>query len=141
MIALDTNLLVYAHRSDSELHGPAARAVRSLAESPQPWAIPWPCIHEFLAVVTHPRIYDPPSTPTQALDQVAAWIASPSLLLLAEPDGYWAKLRETVQDGRVTGPRVHDARVASLCLAHRIEELWTLDRDFSRFSLRTRNPI
>ena len=56
MIALDTNLLVYAHRRDSEWHAEATAAVRELAEGPAPWAIPWPCLHEFLAIVTHPRI-------------------------------------------------------------------------------------
>ncbi|MBO0685961.1 MAG: VapC toxin family PIN domain ribonuclease, partial [Candidatus Dormibacteraeota bacterium] len=72
MIAIDTNLLVYAHRRDADLHGPAARRVADLAEGMTAWAIPWPCIHEFLAIVTHPRVYTPPSTLAQALVQVDA---------------------------------------------------------------------
>ena len=62
MIAVDSNILVYAHRADSEWHAPAAAAMKSLAEGRGPWAIPWPCVHEFLAIVTNPRVYDPPST-------------------------------------------------------------------------------
>ena len=62
MIAIDTNLLVYAHRRDSGWHERAAAAVQELAEGRASWAVPWPCVHEFLAIVTHPRIYAPPST-------------------------------------------------------------------------------
>lgn len=61
MIAVDTNLLVYAHREDSPWHGAADAAVRRLAEGREAWAIPWACIHEFLGIVTRPGIYDPPT--------------------------------------------------------------------------------
>ena len=84
MIAVDTNLLVYAHRAESEWHDRADACLRELAEGRAPWAIPWPCIHEFLAISTHPRIWNPPTPIESALDQVDAWIESPSLVLLAE---------------------------------------------------------
>lgn len=61
MIALDTNVLVYAHLTDSPFHESALAAVTQLAEGNAPWSIPWPCIHEFFAIVTHPRIYNPPT--------------------------------------------------------------------------------
>ncbi len=142
MIAVDTNLLVYAHREDSGWHEVAYRTIEELAEARAPWAIPWPCLHEFLAIATHPRLYDPPSPVAAALDQVAAWLEAPNLVLLAETEGYWATLLEMVRDGRVTGAQVHDARVAALCLHHGVEELWSADRDFSRFpELRVRNPL
>ncbi len=70
MIAVDTNILVYAHREDSLFHAAASRQVTALAEGRVPWAIPWPCLHEFLAIVTHPRIYDPPTPLPSALHQV-----------------------------------------------------------------------
>ena len=142
MIAVDTNLLVYAHRRDSEWHAAAAGAVQGLAEGRAQWAIPWPCVYEFLAIVTHPRIYAPPSTAAEALKQVQAWVASPSLVLMSEGAEHFHDLEQTVKAGRVTGPRVHDARVAALCAEHGVQELWTADRDFARFpSLRTRNPL
>ena len=140
MIAVDTNLLVYAHRSDSEWNGPAYCAVGQLSTGA--WAIPWPCIHEFVSVVTHPRIYNPPSTLEQAIDQVDAWLESPGLVLLAEHEVYWPELRAVLRAGRIAGSRVHDARIAALCIGHNIRELWTADRDFSRFpELRARNPL
>ena len=142
MIALDSNLLVYAHREDSPWHDAAHARIVELAEGQAPWAIPWPCIHEFLAIVTHPRIYAPPTPLVKAVDQVEAWLESPSLVLLAESENYWQHLRVFLQAGRVSGSQVHDARVAALCRHHGVRELWTADRDFGRFpGLIVRNPL
>ena len=142
MIAVDTNLLVYAHRAESDWHDRAAARVRELAEGRSPWAIPWPCIHEFLAIATHPRIWDPPTPIADGLAQVDAWLESPSLVLLAEGAEHGSALRGLLESGRVAGPPVHDARIAALCLAHGVRELWTADRDFSRFpALATANPL
>ncbi len=142
MIAVDTNLLVYAHRKDAPWHPKALELLRGLAEGRAPWAIPWPCVHEFLAIVTHPRIFDPPTPLPSAFKQVDAWLGSPSRLLLSEPEGYWVALRGLLEKGQISGALVHDARVASLCLIHGVEELWSADRDFSRFPpLKHRNPL
>jgi len=142
MIAVDTNILVYAHREDSVWHEPAYNTVRELAEGLSSWAIPWPCIHEFLAVVTHPNIYLPPTPLERALDQVEAWLESPNLILFSEDSGYWPEIRSLLAAGKVAGPQIHDARVAALCRRGGIRELWTADRDFSRFaSLKVRNPL
>lgn len=89
-----------------------------------------------------PGIYDPPSTREQAITQLDGWIASPTLSLLGEPPSYWSQLKSTLTGGKVTGPMVHDARIAALCEAHGVHELWSADRDFGRFgSLRVRNPL
>lgn len=142
MIAVDTNILVYAHREESEWHAPAEATVRQLAEGHAAWAIPWPCLHEFLAIATHPRIFRTPTPVADALDQVDAWLESPSVVLLAEEGAYWDTLRLLVSQARISGPRVHDARIAALCLRHAVTELWTADRDFSLFpALRVRNPL
>jgi toxin-antitoxin system PIN domain toxin len=142
MIAVDTNLLVYAHRSDSRWHGAAKQRIRELAEGCELWAIPWPCIHEFLAVITHPRIFVPPTTLTTAIGQIELWRQSPSIVLLSEREGYWESLSAILKEGQVLGPQVHDARIAALCIHHRVQELWTVDRDFSRFpGLKVRNPL
>jgi toxin-antitoxin system PIN domain toxin len=142
VIAVDTNILVYAHREDSPFHEAAFRRVAELAEGPAVWGIPWPCVHEFLAIVTHPRIYAPPTPLTLALDQVDAWLESPTLALLAESPVHWPTLRPLLAGGRVTGAQVHDARVAALCRQHGVRELWSADRDFSRFAgLAARNPL
>jgi hypothetical protein len=142
MIAIDTNILVYCHRQDSPWHERALRCVTDLAEGSAPWAIPWPCIHEFIAIVTHPRIFVPPTSLTTALDAVDSLLMSPTVVTLGEAPGHAALLRELAVAGRAEGPLIHDARVAALCLSARVSELWSADRDFGRFPrLKTRNPL
>jgi toxin-antitoxin system PIN domain toxin len=142
LIAVDTNILVYAHRRDSPWHAAAANCMRELAEGAASWALPAPCLHEFLAIVTHERIFSPPTPLPRALEQISAWLESPTLVVLAETAGYWEVLGRVVERSRITGPRVHDGRVAALCIHHGVRELLTADRDFSRFGeLSTRNPL
>ena len=142
MIAVDTNLLVYAHREDATWHDAARARVAGLAEDQAAWAIPWPCIHEFLAIVTHPRIFAPPTPLARAFAQVEAWLESPSLALLGESEGYWSRFRAAAESGRIAGPAMHDARIAAICIHHGVRELWSADRDFARFrGLRVLNPL
>jgi toxin-antitoxin system PIN domain toxin len=142
VIAIDTNILVYAHREDAPGHKLALSALTALAEGRGEWAVPWPCLHEFMAIVTHPRIFRIPTPLTKALAQVHAWLESPTLVLLAETPDHWSHLQRMLIDGRVAGPMVHDARVAALCEEHGIAELWSADRDFGRFPhVKVRNPL
>ena len=142
MIAIDSNLLVYPHREDSEFHAAAKELVDGARHQSAPWGIPWPCIHEFIGVVTHPGIYKPASTLTEALGFLDALFSSPQLHLLAESPGYFEKLRAPAVAARLKGPRIHDARIAALCLHHGVGELWSADRDFSAFpQLKVRNPL
>lgn len=142
MIAVDTNLLVYAHRRDSEWHEKASAAVTALAEGINPWAVAWPCVHEFLAIVTHPRIYQPPTPLSKALEQVEFWLESPSLQLIGELKGHWKELKELLLRGRITGGAIHDARFAAICREHGVRELWSADRDFHRMpGITVRNPL
>jgi uncharacterized protein len=141
VIAVDTNILVYAHRGDSPWHARAADRIRGLAEGDAPWLIPWPCIHEFLGVVTNRRIFARPSTTQEALRQVELWKESPMLILEGESPLHWGTLRGLALPAKVAGAMVHDARVAAICIDHGVTVLWTADRDFSRFSLRTANPL
>jgi toxin-antitoxin system PIN domain toxin len=142
VIAVDTNILVYAHRRDSEFFERAVAAIRRLAESPEHWAIPWPCVHEFLAVVTNSRIFELPSPLETAMTQIEIWLESPFLKLIGESGAYWRTLAEILAQGKIAGPKIHDARIAAICQAHGIRELWSADRDFSRMrGLRVTNPV
>jgi len=142
MIAVDSNILIYAHRRDSEWHPQAAACLRSLAENLGAWALLWPCLYEFTAIVTHPRIYAPPSMLQEAIEQIEAWLTSPSCMLLAETTDHWPTLRRVLSMSRVVGPRVHDARIAALCIGHGVRELWSADRDFSAFAdITVSNPL
>ncbi|HEX8304063.1 MAG TPA: TA system VapC family ribonuclease toxin [Jatrophihabitans sp.] len=142
MIAVDTNILVYAHRPDSPFHSQAAAAVRALAEGSTTWALPWPCLQEFYGVVTHPRIYPTPTPPAIALDQIAAWTESPTVRLLAESPLHLHTLSRLLSPAGLIGAAVHDAEIAAICLDHGVRALLTMDRDFSRFpALTTRSLL
>jgi predicted nucleic acid-binding protein len=143
MIAVDTNILVYSHRSDSQFYPSASAVIKSLAESGTDWAIPWPCIYEFYAIVTHPSIYKPPTPLSDALIQIDCWIECPTLYLIGESgQKQWQELRLTIEKGVITGAQVHDARIASICKTHHVDTLLTADRDFSRFpDLPVENPL
>jgi uncharacterized protein len=116
--------------------------MEDLANSRSAWAIPWHCIHEFLSVVTHPRICKPPTPLADAFQQVDAWLEAPTLVLLGEAQGYWPELKRVVAAAQIVGPRIHDARIAALCHQHGVRELWSADRDFGRFAdLTVVNPL
>lgn len=143
MLAVDTNILVYAHRREAPEHDAAAEVVRALAEGDRTWAIPWPCVYEFFSVVTNQRIWrEAASSPNQGWSQIDAWLGSPVLRLLGETEDFHVLLARFLKLPRVRGPIAHDARVAALCVAHGAEALLTRDRDFSQFKdLRTRDPL
>lgn len=134
MLAVDTNVLVYAHRREAPEHAVALELLRSLAAGPEPWAIAWPSVYEFFSVVTNPKIWkQAASSPDQAWAQLAAWFAAPAVRLLSEPDGFATVLAGFARRLRVRGPVIHDARIAAICVAHGVDKLLTRDRDFSLF--------
>jgi toxin-antitoxin system PIN domain toxin len=142
VIAVDTNILVYAHRFDSPFNQTAFERITELANGTAAWAIPWPCLHEFLNVVTNPRVFASPTPLERAVHQIDIWLESPSLTLLTESPTHWATLHSLLLGGQIVGPRVHDARIMALCLQHGVRELWSLDRDFSRFAgVKVVNPL
>lgn len=142
MIAVDTNILVYAHRADSPFHDRARLTLESLAAGVRPWAIPWPCAHEFFAVVTHPRIYKTATPAHTALAQLRVLQALTNLAFIAETDDHLQHLEPLALAARAHGGAIHDARIAAICLSHGVAELWSADRDFSRFpALAVRNPL
>jgi hypothetical protein len=142
VIAIDTNLLVYAHRKDSKWHSKALRALEGLDAQSVPWAIPWPCVFEFYNIVTHPKIFTRPTPPERALDAINGWQESQWLKLISEGESAWSGFSEALSPLDITGPKIHDARIALICRYHGVDELWSADRDFSRFGFqKVRNPL
>jgi toxin-antitoxin system PIN domain toxin len=142
VIAVDTNVLVYAYRADSPFHDPARSTLEALAAGPRTWAIPWPCVHEFFAVVTHPRIYKTPTPPETAFAQLRTLQSLANLAFIAEVDEHLTHLEPLALAAKAQGGAIHDARIAAVCLSHGVAELWSADRDFSRFpTLTVRNPL
>jgi|GEM_PF-78414 len=140
--AIDTNILVFAEIRTSENHTAARKTLTDLAEGAVPWAIPWPCVYEFLRVVTHPRVYHPPVPMKTALQDLRRILGSPTLILLRETANHPEVMISVIQEAGVSGNLVHDAHIAALSIEHGISEFIKVDRDFSRFpSLSVKNPF
>jgi toxin-antitoxin system PIN domain toxin len=134
VIAVDTNVLVYAHHSEAPRHRVALEALRSLAEGDAVWGLPVFVIGEFLRIVTHPRgPFRRPSTSEQALGAIDGLLGSPSVRVLAPGARFLPLLRKVVVEGRATGNLVFDAQVAAVCLEHGATTILTEDRDYARF--------
>lgn len=141
MIALDTNIVVYAHRPDLSDHGAATAAIEDLVARGT-WGLPWPVAHEFVRVVTDGRRFEFPTPLDVALETIVALLGGAGARGLGEGPAHWSRLSEVARAGRASGPLFYDARIAAICLAEGVSELWTADRDFSRFpALLTRNPL
>ena len=142
MIAVDTNILVYAHRAGVPQHGVALRVLRDLASGQRPWALPFPCIGQYLRVVTHPVARPQPTSMTSALHNIDALIASPMTRVLLPTERHVTVLHEVLVESGALGGDVFDAQIVALCLEHGVEEILTGDRGFRRFTgIRVTDPF
>jgi len=133
VIAVDTNVLVYAHRAELSQHELARRRLTSLAEGAARWAIPVFCLGEFVRVITHPRVFDPPFTPAEACEALGRVLASPSLVILMPGERFWTLFEAAVREADAAGNLAFDAQIAALCREAGVSALLTEDRDFDRF--------
>jgi len=135
MIAIDTNVLVYAHRAEMPQHEVAMTRLRDLVEGSTPWALPVFCIGEFVRVVTHGRIFRPPTDLETALAFLAQVLGSPSARLLVPGATFPTLFSEACRDGAVHGNLAFDAQLVAVCREHGVRTLITEDRDFARFKV------
>jgi toxin-antitoxin system PIN domain toxin len=133
MIAVDTNILVYAHREEFPLHEPALNRLVQLAEGPDAWALPVFCVGEFLRVVTHPRLFNPPSALSEATEAVEELLGSPGLVVLNPGERFFPLVFEAAQTADARGNLLYDAQIVALCREHGVRDLLSEDRDFKRF--------
>ncbi|MBI5707890.1 MAG: PIN domain-containing protein [Armatimonadetes bacterium] len=142
MIALDTNILVYAHRGDMPFHTEALSTLRRVLEGGEPWALPYQVLHEFYSIMTNPRLFADPTEPSVAIGAILELLRCPQTVLLSETGNYFPVLQKVLWGGDVRGGKVHDARIVALCLCHGVDEIYSADRDFSRFTgfIRITNP-
>ena len=142
MIAVDTNILVYAHVEHLDRHRPARAAIERLIARGKPWGIPWPCVHEFLAVISNRKFHADAPNVRSMLSIIDRCHEAPGLHFIGIGDQHWTHLRRLLEHADVRGGQIHDARIAAVCEEAGVTELWTADRDFSRFpGLRVHNPL
>lgn len=133
MIAVDTNILVYAHREELAKHEPAKRRLKQLVEGAELWALPVFCLTEFIRVISHPRLFDPPHSPMEAVQAVQRFAASPSLRVLMPGERFLPLFYSAIEHAQAKGNLVFDAQIVALCREHGVRTLLTEDRDFARF--------
>ena len=133
MIAVDTNVLIYAHRAETSLHAVASQELVALAEGTTRWGLPVFCIGEFIRVVTHRRVFNPPSTLPQAAGFLQDVVASPSCRIVLPRRDFTGLLIDSVLQAGARGNLVFDAQIVALCREHGIATILTNDRDFDRF--------
>jgi len=142
MRAVDTNVLVFAQIESTAEHDAARNLLEELAEGPSPWAIPWPCVYEFLRLVTHPRVFDPPVPVAHALINLRKLMSSPTLVMIGESPRHIDTMEHVFDESAAIGNLAQDAHIAAICIESGVSELLTGDRDFARFpQLRVTNPF
>ncbi|MBI4366722.1 MAG: PIN domain-containing protein [Deltaproteobacteria bacterium] len=142
MKAVDTNILLYAHRKESAHHRLAYQVLLEMSEGVQPWAIPWPCCGEFLRVATHPSFYDPPTSIGVALANLESLLESPTVSLIGETERHQAIFFDTIRRFHIRGNLIFDAKIYAICREHGVSEIVTADAHFLRFDhIRVTNPF
>lgn len=130
MIVFDTNLLIYAHRSQVPEHRAALHALEEGVNNPAGWGIALPCIEEFLAVVTHPSASGRPSTAAEAEGFLSRFLADAQGAVLHPGPDVARRLLATAAEFDVRGPRLFDLQIALVARDHGAEVSRTHDRDF-----------
>lgn len=140
MIAVDTNILVSAHRHPAVDHEIARDVLERLVSQPGAWGLPWPVAHEFVCVATTLPGWG--VSLDDALHAIGRLLQAPGCVPLGEGRTHWHRVSDLARKGRTPGARFYDARIAAICLDHGVRELWSADRDFGRFpELRVVNPL
>ena len=141
MILPDVNILVYAHREDAPNHSKFREWLEALINGDQAYAMSDIVLSGFLRVVTHPRVFSPPSSIEQALAFVSDVRNQPTCVLVQPGSRHWSIFERLCRTANVKGNLVPDAYLAALAIESGSEWI-TTDRDFSRFpELSWRHPL
>ncbi|HEV8231656.1 MAG TPA: PIN domain-containing protein [Thermoanaerobaculia bacterium] len=143
MIAIDTNLLVYAHRSAAPENERARSAIERASADSRGWGISLASIAEFWTVVTHaPLVSGPPSTPREARRFLSALLDEAGGRLWMPREAFWERLVETADDLGIRGPRIFDLQIGLTAIDNGAVEIWTHDAGFvSVPGLRVHDPL
>ncbi len=142
MIAIDTNLLIYAHRASLPEHRPAQRAIERASRNPRGWGIALPSLAEFWSIVTHPESRGGPSTAKQASGFLRALISEAGAVLWMPHEGFWERLVALAGQLGIQGPRIFDLQIGLTAYDNGALEIWTHDGRFAAHpGLRVHDPL
>src|SRR5205807_1569225 len=125
--AVDTNILIYAHRRAAPEHQAATHAINEAAGSRSGWGIAVASIGEFWAVVTHPSSKGGASTPAQAAGFLASLVHEAEMKVWVPPHGFDRRLIQIAKERDVRGSLVFDLQIALTAIHAGARELWTRD--------------
>jgi uncharacterized protein len=141
LILPDVNVLVYSHRTDSPQHNAYLDWLEGIARSESAFGLSELVLSGFVRVVTHPRVFSPPSTIEVALDFCEVLRSQPNCVLISPGDRHWEIFVRLCKESRPKGNLVSDAYLAALAIESGSEWI-TTDRDYSRFpGLHWRHPL
>jgi len=142
VIAVDTNLLIYAHRAGCPEHGAARRAIEEAANDPHGWGIPSPCILEFWSVVTHASSVGGGSPPATARRFIESLIQTAGATIFPPPASLVPRCMQIAEQLDIRGPRIFDLQIGLVALDAGVTEIWTHDAGFVAIpGLKLRDPI
>lgn len=130
MIAIDTNLLIYAHRAGVPEHRAARGAIETAAAKPSGWGIALASVAEFWSVVTHPSAAGRPSTGAEAAAFLTSLVDQGGAAIWRGGAGFEDRLIRAAADLRLKGPRVFDLQIALMAREGGAREIWTHDASF-----------
>jgi len=134
VLAVDTNVLVYAADADSQFHSPCRDWLERQRSRPDAWYTTWAILYEFLRVTTHPRVMRRPWSLAVAWEFVTALLASPGLAVLVPTLRHADVAAELISEmPHLAGNLLHDAHTAILMREHGVTRICTRDSDFHRF--------
>jgi toxin-antitoxin system PIN domain toxin len=135
VVAVDTNILVYAADADSQWHAGSRNWIERRRSQPDAWYVTWPILYEFMRVTTHPRVFRRPWSVTEAWGFVSTLLGSPGLAVMVATERHAAVAAQVIAElPWLSGNVIHDAHTAILMREHGIDKICTRDADFHRFS-------
>ncbi len=141
MRLLDVNVLVYAFRQDSTDHRRYRRWVDAMLDAEEPFGIADLVLSGFVRIVTHPRVFDPPSPPEVALKFAEGIREASNCLVISPGERHWGIFLKLCRQTGARGNAVPDAFLAALAIESGTEWM-TTDRAFARFpGLRWKHPL
>ena len=141
MILPDVNVLVYAHRADTPNHAAYRDWLEEVINGNQAYGMADIVLSGFLRIVTHPRIFDPPSELAVAFAFADQIRNQPHCVSVIPGPRHWNIFADLCEQVGVKGNLIPDAYLAALAIESGSEWI-TTDRDFSRFpDLNWRHPL
>lgn len=141
MLLTDVNVLVYAHRTDAPNHAAYRKWLEELINSDQAYGFSNLVLSGFLRVVTHPRVFSPPSDLASAFAFTQGFRSQPNAVQVTPGLRHWDIFKSLSEAANVKGNLVPDAYLAALAIESGSEWI-TTDRDYSRFpGLKWRHPL